>query len=158
MAASGVVPADLLFAIALAESGKKRLSGKLLPWPWTLNISGESHFFDTKFAAVRKAKAAINDGMDNVDIGLMQVNWRYHNHRFDDLASAFDAYINLEVGAAVLRDCFGRTKDWLTAASCYHAPSNPTRGQLYLERVETFLRMLSEGRSTHDTGVVKENP
>lgn len=37
------VPADILYAVALAESGRS-YKGVLLPWPWTLNVEGRSIF------------------------------------------------------------------------------------------------------------------
>jgi hypothetical protein len=33
------VPAALLYAVALQESGM-RWSGRFVPWPWTLNVAG----------------------------------------------------------------------------------------------------------------------
>ena len=143
IAAQNDVPADLLFAIAQVESGIKRHSGKILPWPWALNIEGNSHFFKTKFAAIQKAKTAANQGKHSIDVGLMQVNWRFHSRRFKDLESAFDPYTNLEAGAGVLHDCYKRTLDWLQATACYHSPSNRIRGKRYRNKVETILRSLS---------------
>src|SRR5438309_1371269 len=39
-AADAHIPASLLFAVALQESGT-RLHGRLVPWPWTLDIGGQ---------------------------------------------------------------------------------------------------------------------
>ena len=44
------IPSTVLFAIALQESGI-RVRGRLLPWPWTLNIAGTPYRFATRQAA-----------------------------------------------------------------------------------------------------------
>lgn len=41
------IPSTVLFAIALQESGT-RVRGRLLPWPWTLNIAGTPYRFATR--------------------------------------------------------------------------------------------------------------
>ena len=69
------VPAPLLYAIARAES-QAGFSGQ--PWPWTLNAQGKGHYFVNRDAATQALRSFIAAGIRNVDIGLMQVNWRWH--------------------------------------------------------------------------------
>ena len=136
------VPADLLFAVALTESGRAASGERLLPWPWALNVSGESFYFHSKHAAVRRARVELIAGNESIDIGVMQVNWRFHAGRFEDLKAAFDPFKNLEVGAAILQECFVRTNDWTNVAACYHVPNNPTLGRRYAKRVTKHLHAL----------------
>ena len=43
----------LLQAVALGESGwRDSATGKVLPWPWTINAGGKGHSFPTKAEAV----------------------------------------------------------------------------------------------------------
>ncbi len=42
------VPAELLYAVARAESGT-RLAQGLHPWPWTLNIAGTGYRYPQPF-------------------------------------------------------------------------------------------------------------
>ena len=41
------VPADLLYAMALTESGSRVQQG-IRPWPWTLNIAGRGYRYSTR--------------------------------------------------------------------------------------------------------------
>ena len=52
VAAEQGVPASLLYAVALAESGTVvDAREKIRPWPWTLNVSGQGRFFPSRQAA-----------------------------------------------------------------------------------------------------------
>ena len=68
----------LLYAIGLMESGRPR-DGGLAPWPWTLYLPGQGGVFLTSRAqALSTLRANLGTA---VDIGLMQVNLRWHGHR-----------------------------------------------------------------------------
>ena len=46
------VPVALFYAVALTESGQSIESkSRRRPWPWTLNIAGEAHYFKTRWQA-----------------------------------------------------------------------------------------------------------
>lgn len=77
----GAVPDRILFAVALQESGSVR-TGKLLPWPWTLNVAGEPR----RYATRRQTCSALMDALRQlparrVDVGLCQINVGYHGNR-----------------------------------------------------------------------------
>lgn len=56
------IPAPLLYAIALTESGQHRLSQqRWRPWPWTLNVSGQGQFFASRQAAWQALQRALAD-------------------------------------------------------------------------------------------------
>lgn len=44
------VPSPVLYAVALQESGA-RLRGRLIPWPWTLNVAGRAERYATRAEA-----------------------------------------------------------------------------------------------------------
>jgi hypothetical protein len=117
------IPAAVLFAIALQESGL-HLRGRLLPWPWTLNIAGNAQRFATRQAACRALLTALTEHhAKRVDVGLGQLNWGYHGQRFSHPCEALDPYRNLEVSAALLHEHYSATGDWLAAAGRYHRPA-----------------------------------
>ena len=61
-AARAGIPASVLFAIALQESGTP-LRGHLMPWPWTLNVAGTPQRFASRHeacAALRLARFNVN--------------------------------------------------------------------------------------------------
>ena len=124
IARSERVPADILYAVACAESGRSMPNGQLRPWPWSLNVAGESRYFDTRDAAHR-ALMSVLARSSNVDIGLGQINWYWHSDRFRDPWQALDPYENLKAAARFLRELFIRCEcnDWWIAVEHYHAPS-----------------------------------
>jgi Transglycosylase SLT domain len=130
------IPSAVLYAVALTESGKQVASkGVYRPWPWTLNVAGRGYFFDSRLAAWQALTGWLKDGERSVDIGLMQVNWRYHEERLGTPWQALDPYHNLRVGAEILQACYTTRQDWWASVGCYHAPANPERADQYRRRV-----------------------
>ena len=130
------IPPTLIYAVALAESGKyvTRLQ-TTQPWPWTLNIAGEGRYYPSREAAIEDARQALAGGVRSVDFGLMQVNWGYHKTALRSVESAIDPVYNLEVGARILAGCYQARGDWWAAVGCYHAPANAERAARYRDRV-----------------------
>lgn len=130
------IPAELFYAIALAESGKTVAStSRRRPWPWTLNIAGEGQYFNSRWEAWRALDESLRAGQDSVDIGLMQVNWRFHQAKLGSSWLALEPYHNLAVGADILKDCYQKRRDWWASVGCYHAPSDKPRAKRYRARV-----------------------
>ncbi|MCZ0866738.1 transglycosylase SLT domain-containing protein [Dasania sp. GY-19] len=132
------VPVDILYAMALAESGT-HYRGEATPWPWALNIDGQSVFCESQQDAVYRVSQAIRHEQ-SVDIGLMQVNWRWHRQRFSTIDESLVPIKNLSVGAAILYEQFERTNDWWEAVGRYHDPGQDRASldsaQRYRERVK----------------------
>ncbi|WP_282357176.1 lytic transglycosylase [Pseudomonas sp. PS01303] len=124
LAAQGAdIPSTVLFAIALQESGI-RVRGRLLPWPWTLNIAGTPYRFATRQAACRALLQALAEhDAKRIDVGLGQTNWGYQAQRFSSPCEALDPYRNLAVTAALLSEHHTVTGDWVLAAGRYHRPA-----------------------------------
>jgi len=127
------VPAGILFAIALTESGRKTANGQMLPYPWAMNVDGKALYFVSRQEADTHLDRLLAAG-EKPDIGLMQVNWRYHRHKLGDIRQAFDPWLNLRAGATVLREAYRATGDWWTAVRRYHS-GTPTRAEAYRARV-----------------------
>ena len=142
IAADRDIPAGLFYAVALAESGRTVPASGRRPWPWTLNIAGEGVYFNSRWEAWRALDESIQAGQDSVDIGLMQVNWHYHQARLGNTWLALDPTHNLSVGADILKDCYQKRRDWWASVGCYHAPSNQARAQRYRARVVALWREL----------------
>jgi soluble lytic murein transglycosylase-like protein len=127
------VPAGILFAIALTESGRKAADGQILPYPWAMNVNGKASYFANRAEAARRLTQLLGEGKQP-DIGLMQVNWRYHRRKLGDVSQAFDPWLNLRAGATVLRDAYRATGDWWKAVGRYHS-ATPKRAKAYRARV-----------------------
>ncbi|HHW9302788.1 TPA: transglycosylase, partial [Salmonella enterica] len=74
------VPAELLYAVARAESGT-RLAQGLHPWPWTLNIAGTGYRYPSRSSACRALLAfARTRSLKRIDAGLGQINLGWNGH------------------------------------------------------------------------------
>lgn len=143
------VPADVLYAMAVTESGLYR-EGTVSPWPWTLNIEGQAKRYDSREAMFDGLMAALRGGRSSVDIGLMQVNWYWQYDKLSSPWTITDPTVNLKAGASILKAHYQDTGDWWEAVGRYHRPSQEPKHKLaavqYAGRVKKALR-------THSTGV-----
>jgi hypothetical protein len=141
------IPSTVLYAVALTESGKQvAMTGGYRPWPWTLNVGGDGYFYATRLEAWQALRDWLDQGKRSIDIGLMQVNWRYHQERLGDPWQALDPYHNLRVGANILQDCYATERDWWASVGCYHAPANPEHADRYRRRVlSRWQRVVNAG-------------
>ena len=138
------IPSAMLYAVALTESATRLTNSNIYrPWPWTLNVAGQGYFFDSRVEAWQALKNWIRQGRRSIDIGLMQVNWRYHKKKLGTPWQALDPYHNLRVGAAILQDCYQTRQDWWASVGCYHSPSNVQRAERYRKRVVTHWRRIT---------------
>ncbi|MBX9410209.1 lytic transglycosylase [Pseudomonas baetica] len=144
------IPSTVLFAIALQESGI-RVRGRLLPWPWTLNIAGTSYRFASRQAACHALLSAlVRYDAKRIDVGLGQTNLGYHGQRFSSPCEALEPYRNLAVTAALLQEHHAVTGDWVLAAGHYHRPAGGTPAARY--RAE-FSRQLERLLTSSEQGI-----
>jgi hypothetical protein len=82
--------------------------------------------------------------VQNVDLGCMQINWRWHAAEFVDAASMMDPATNTRYSARFLRELHDRFGDWDSAVAAYHS-ADATRGAAYGRKVEAAReRFLAE--------------
>ena len=139
--------ARLLYAIALAESGRRTAPGLMQPWPWTLHVPGRGAlFFDSHEQLLAELRGKRPD--DRIDVGPMQVNTGFHMDKVASMDALSDFETNLDVGARVLRDCLDRHHDLMAGIGCYHSNTR-WRAERYARTVLAFLeglRSLGEPR------------
>lgn len=128
-------PPGLLAAIATVESGRRDpATGRIEPWPWTIDADGAGHFYPTESAAVAAAAAFQARGVASLDIGCMQIDLRQHPGAFASLAQAFDPAANALYGAGFLSRLKARTGGWEPAVAAYHSQT-PALGLPYEQKV-----------------------
>lgn len=119
---AGVIPPHLLSAISLVESGRRDpQTGRIDPWPWTINAEGQGFFYESKAQAVAAVHALQAHGVHSIDVGCMQVNLMHHPAAFASLEQAFDPATNAAYAARFLGQLHGQTGDWAKAAAFYHS-------------------------------------
>jgi len=122
----------LLPAIGLVESGHG--SG---PWPWTIDVGGDDHFFATKAEAIAAVQVLQAHGIRSIDVGCVQVNLLHHPDAFASLDEAFDPATNVAYGGRFLRALYLEIGNWPDAAAAYHSRT-PDLAAPYLQRVLTL--------------------
>lgn len=132
------VPADLLYSISLQESQLVTNKGRIIPWPWTVNWQGRGYRFNTRAKMYAFCQRLLKNGYRSFDVGLAQVNWRWHADRFNgDLWAATDPWINLTAAASYLKERYDVSGNWWTAAGEYHHPTNTARATSYRQSVHS---------------------
>ena len=127
----GRLPPRLLAAIGITETGRVDPdTGRLRPWPWTINAEGTGQFFETRQQAIAAVKALQARGVQSIDVGCMQVNLMYHPDAFTSLEEAFDPRANALYAAKFLNTLYAGTKDWSRAIAGYHSET-PALGDAY---------------------------
>lgn len=138
-AQAGDVPASVLFAVALQESGIHR-NGRTVPWPWTLNIAGTPNRYSNRRDACAALRSALTQvSATRIDVGLGQINVGYHGHRVKKPCELLDPHQNLLIAAAILREQHQTGDDWLIAIGRYHRPAGGEAAVRYRRSVTRHL-------------------
>ncbi|MDE0207801.1 MAG: transglycosylase SLT domain-containing protein [Candidatus Tectomicrobia bacterium] len=127
--------------IILVESGGN---------PWALHVGiGKGYSFYPKDRHEARRFLAVSLALtENVDIGLMQVNWRTWGKTVRDLGlSAYDLLdpkVNLRLGCHVLAQAMATRGSFEARLGRYHS-KHRERGRWYARRVLAAARELEEG-------------
>ena len=135
------LPSSVVEAIIMVESGGH---------PWALRVGigkGYSFYPGTRGEAWRFLAVSLAL-TDNVDIGLMQINWRTWRESLRDLGlnayDLLDAQTNMRVGCRILAEALSGRGTFLARLGRYHS-LRPERGRWYVRRVLIAARDLEEG-------------
>ncbi len=131
----------LLYAVALAESAKSVGKGNIAPSIWALRApSGAVYPFSLKQARSELARLTDEHGK-MVDVGLMQVNLRWHGHRVKHPSELLDPLVNIEVGAQILVEAIlSASGDIELGIGRYHTWADEVRARNYGQRVLAIWR------------------
>lgn len=150
------IPATVLYAVALQESGIRR-NGRLVPWPWSLNVAGQSRRYATRTEACAGLHQALRSTpATRIDAGLGQINLGYHKQRYSRPCDLLDPYRNLAIAAEILRGHHTPGEDWLLAVGRYHRPAGGAPAARYRRSVSQHLNRVQGHSATHPAR--KENP
>ncbi|WP_428492622.1 hypothetical protein [Rhodopila sp.] len=129
------LPHGLLGAISLTETGRiGSVTGRLRPWPWSINVEGRGQFFATRQDAIAAVGALLRRGVRSIDVGCLQVNLMCHPRAFASLRAAFDPRENAGYAAAFLNALYTASRDWPSAIAAYHSET-AALGRAYREEV-----------------------
>lgn len=138
------IPAEVLYAVALTESGL-RIADKVRPWPWTLNVAGRGRFFKSRVDACEAlTKTLQTTSAKRVDVGLAQINYGYHAKRVTAPCDLLDPTINLKIAADLLKQHYRPNESWLMAMGRYHRPAGGSPAARYRQAANKHLVRISQ--------------
>ena len=115
------LPIHLLSSISRVEAGRKLSSGEVKGWPWSINHAGKGLYFETKKGELKYLKNAVSNGSKNIDVGCMQLNYRWHKGAFSSLDDMFDPEKNIQYAAKFVKELYGRHQNWEDVIKHYHS-------------------------------------
>jgi len=119
------IPAGLLAAIAKTESGMKA---------YALNVGGRSMFPMSISQAQGVLEGKLNSSLTNIDIGIMQLNYRWHGGEFDSLVEMLTPESNINYAAKLLGSLYAQHGTWHKAVRYYHS-ATPEHHRKYSRKV-----------------------
>lgn len=138
------IPEGILYAVGLAETGRK---GSL--HPWSLNIEGKAVFARSRQEALEEFSRARASGTRLIDLGCMQINHHYHSDRFGSVSDMLDPARNVDYAARFLKNLKTTHDTWSMAVARYHAgPNNDPAQKRYICRVVANLAATGYGEWT----------
>jgi hypothetical protein len=150
------VPAEVLHAVALTETGRKT-GGRVRPFPWAINREGQGHWFKTRAEALAFARQSVADGRPSFDVGCVQINYRWHGHAFPSLDDMFDPEWTATYAGQFLRTLFEERGNWSEAAGAYHSLT-ADKAAIYRERFDRILAGLEPGALSADETLMAAVP
>lgn len=136
--ASKGLPDGVLAAIARKESGYSPRGYNAQAWPWTVNEAGRSSYFESRPEAEAYLERALARGDTNIDIGCMQINYRWHGEAFASASQMFEPSANIAYAADFLTALYARLGSWEQAIAHYHS-SSPDLGPQYAASVQSLV-------------------
>ena len=129
------IPTGLLAAIGEVESGRRDpLSGRVQPWPWTIDSAGTGLYLPDADVALRTLADLQDRGAALIDVGCFQIDLSYHPNAFATPSEAFDPDANADFAARFLLTLYRRLGSWPAAVAAYHSGA-PIFGAPYRDRV-----------------------
>lgn len=118
------VPLAVFYAVGLNETGSR--SGLQ---PYAMNIDGRASMNANLADGLAAFEAARRNGARLIDVGCMQINYKYHGAKFASVTEMFDPAHNIDYAARFLKELRAREGSWTLAVARYNAGPNNNPGQ-----------------------------
>ena len=106
------IPKGLLGAIAKVESGNKA---------YAINVGGMPIYSPSLSDAISTAKKYIKSGKSNIDLGVIQLNYRWHGNKFTSIKEMLIPEKNITYAARLLCSLYKKHGNWHKAVRHYHS-------------------------------------
>ena len=135
------LPSSVVEGIVMVESGGN-------PWALYVGVGKGYSFYPKSRAAARRFLSVSLALTDNVDIGLMQINWRTWRQSLRALGlnayDLLDAQTNMRLGCRILAEALSGRGTFVARLGRFHSP-RPARGRSYARRVLAAAREFEGG-------------
>jgi len=125
------IPQGLLHSIALVESQMN---------PHAINVEGKAIISSSKTAALKVIEHYRSLGVTNIDIGVMQINYRWHGKEFTNLSEMLEVNNNIEYAAKLLSSLYKEHGSWHKATRLYHSATPKYHKQYSKKIITAWLR------------------
>ena len=136
------LPSAVVEGIIVVESGGN-------PWALHVGIGKGYAFYPRSVAEARRFLAVSLALTDNVDIGLMQINWRTWRESVKalglDAYDLLDAQTNMKMGCRILAEALSGRGAFMARLGRYHS-LRPERGRWYARRVMAAAAEMAGGK------------
>ena len=150
----------LLYAVALAESGYSRdvSSGKIAPHPYAIRSDLAIYPATLEEAKIRLEEELLYS--DNLDLGMMQINTRWHRNLFNSYEELLDPETNADLGAGILSRLLADTRyrEMEVKIGHYHSFSDEKAIRSYGRYVMQIYRNLKNLSADQISSLVFEEP
>ena len=119
------IPSGLLEAIAFVESGINNHA---------INVDGKPVIATNNKEALKVIADAQENGIRNIDVGVMQLNYRFHSKAFANIQEMLNPKNNIEYAAKLLIRLKKQHGTWYAAICNYHS-SKPDHQRKYSYKV-----------------------
>jgi soluble lytic murein transglycosylase-like protein len=133
------IPLAVFYAVGLNETG-----GRNGLQPYAMNIDGRASINGSLEQGLAAFAAAQRSGARLIDVGCMQINYKYHGDKFASITEMFDPAHNIDYAARFLRELRAREGSWTLAVARYNAgPNNNPAQKKYV--CDVIGRMVKSG-------------
>lgn len=119
------IPRNLLKAISAVESNLNANA---------VSVAGKPFYGEDREAALKHINHNLEQGKTNIDVGCMQLNYKYHASNFESLEEMLTPENNIKYAAAFLKKLYEQTGNWRDAVARYHS-SNPEYQNKYTPKI-----------------------
>lgn len=132
----------LLYSVALTESALSNGGKQIAPNPYTLRTFTTPYYFKEKEQALDKLNQLARTHK-SIDVGLMQINIKYHADKFNSFDELLDIEQNVRIGAEILKEVMASTSNKIIGIGRYHSYT-PERADYYGRKVLAVAKQVRQ--------------
>lgn len=142
----------LIYAVALTESAFSPTIDQPTPWAWTLNVNSKGIYAKNRQDATRTLEALLQQH-ESIDVGMMQINIKWHGHQVSSPLELLDPHVNIAVGTRILKVAIDSApNDLELGIGRYHQWADKRMARRYGARVlRTYKRLQLAQQQQVDT-------